>query len=314
MNAYTPADWHALIPVAGMCAVLLLLGLIARGGRVRWQCWIAGPVAIAGAHLVLLHEPAGVRMLAFIALMFLWMKAVVTASRRENPSALRWLIWATCWPGMRMVRRRGSALAGASGSCFLGIASILTGALVIVGAHMVWRYTGSAWIATPFILLGISLCLHFGLFNLVTGGWRAAGYDAGPLFRAPWASGSLREFWGKRWNIAYTEMMQESVLRPLKQGGTDNPVGPRTATAIIFLFSGLLHEVAISLPVQAGYGLPTLYFAVHGAATLFEQRVITPGSRTGRVWTWFWVLAPLPLLFHPMFLRGIVWPLGGIAP
>jgi alginate O-acetyltransferase complex protein AlgI len=312
VNAYAPADWHTLIPVAGMCAVLLLLGLIARGGRVRFQCWIAGPVAIAGAHLVLLHEPPGVRMLAFIALLFLWMKAVVTSSRRDTVPVLRWLAWAMLWPGMRFLRG-GSALAGASGSCFLGIASILLGVLLIIGAHFSWRYTGSAWIATAPLLLGISLCLHFGLFNVMTGAWRAAGYDAGPLFRAPWASGSLREFWGKRWNIAYTEMMQESVLRPLKQSGTVNPVGPRTATAIIFLFSGLLHEVAISLPVQAGYGLPTAYFALHGAATLVEQRVVSPGTWPARIWTGLLVLLPLPLLFHPWFLRGIVWPLGGIA-
>jgi alginate O-acetyltransferase complex protein AlgI len=190
--------------------------------------------------------------------------------------------------------------------------------LVIAGAQLLWRNTGSVWAATVPLLLGISLCLHFGLFNMVTGGWRAAGYDAGPLFRAPWASGSLREFWGKRWNIAYTEMMQEAVLRPIKRnqglGGTDNPVGPRAATAVIFLFSGLLHEVAISLPVQAGYGLPTAYFAIHGAATLFEQRVITPGTWPARIWTGLLVLLPLPLLFHPWFLRGIVWPLGGMTP
>jgi alginate O-acetyltransferase complex protein AlgI len=252
-------------------------------------------------------------MLAFIALLFLWMKAVVTSSRREILPLGRGLVWAMSWPGMRFLRS-GSALAGASGSCFCGFASSLLGVLFMGGGHVLWRHTGSAWIATAPLLLGISLCLHFGLFNVMTGAWRAAGYDAGVLFRAPWASDSLREFWGKRWNIAYTEMMQESVLRPLKKGGTDNPVGPRTATAIIFLFSGLLHEVAISLPVQAGYGLPTAYFALHGAATLVKQRVVTPGTWPARIWTGLLVLLPLPLLFHPWFLRGIVWPLGGIAP
>ena len=32
-----------------------------------------------------------------------------------------------------------------------------------------------------------------------------------------------------------------------------------------------------------------------------------------RAWTLFWLVAPLPLLFHPPFLRGIVWPLVGLS-
>ncbi|HZG45341.1 MAG TPA: hypothetical protein VEZ41_03615, partial [Allosphingosinicella sp.] len=35
---------------------------------------------------------------------------------------------------------------------------------------------------------------------------------------------------------------------------------------------GLLHEVAITLPVQSGFGLPTPYFAMHGVLTIFEKK------------------------------------------
>ena len=82
------------------------------------------------------------------------------------------------------------------------------------------------------------------------------------------------------------------------------------------MFSGLLHELAISVPVGAGYGLPLAYFALHGLAMSIEpvlaERGWLAGAR-GRVWTILIVGGPLPILFHPPFLRGIVWPLLEIA-
>jgi alginate O-acetyltransferase complex protein AlgI len=64
--------------------------------------------------------------------------------------------------------------------------------------------------------------------------------------------------------------------------------------------------MAISLPVRAGFGMPFLYFALHGALALLEPK------RPGRAWTAFWILAPLPLLFHRPFVTRVLWPLIGI--
>ncbi|MBX3460628.1 MAG: hypothetical protein KF696_11805 [Planctomycetes bacterium] len=312
MSAYTPADWFALLPVAGMLAALLLIGFFARGGRLRALCWLMGPPAIAGTHWLLLTEPAGVRMVALCLVLFFWMKAVVTASqakpdpglasgavRKGAPGAVGWLAWALLWPGMRSAP--GKDRAGASGTGLMGCLCIVAGVASIAAGHFVWRVTGNGWLASPLLLAGISLCLHYGLFGVIAWGWRRK-----PLFRNPFASANLRDFWGKRWNIAYTEMMQEAVQRPLRRR-------PRLATFAIFVFSGLLHEVAVSLPVMAGFGLPTLYFALHGAAMTLENRVVTPGTWPARVWTALWVIVPLPLVFHPWFLRGVVWPIGGMT-
>jgi len=52
-------------------------------------------------------------------------------------------------------------------------------------------------------------------------------------------------------------MMALCVQRPLAR-----TVGRRRALLAAFGLSGLLHEVAISLPVQAGFGLPTAYFVL----------------------------------------------------
>ena len=95
-------------------------------------------------------------------------------------------------------------------------------------------------------------------------------------------------------------------------------MGKPPALVVAFLFSGLLHELAISLPVRAGFGLPLLYFAIHGALMLVERgleradRPVYRRAAVGRAWTAFWLVAPLPILFHRPFLRGVVWPILGV--
>jgi D-alanyl-lipoteichoic acid acyltransferase DltB (MBOAT superfamily) len=137
--------------------------------------------------------------------------------------------------------------------------------------------------------------------------------DVHALFRAPLLSRSLAEFWGRRWNLAFSEMTATGVYRPLSAA-----VGKPPALVVAFLFSGLLHELAISLPVRAGFGLPLLYFAIHGVLMLAERgleragRPIYRRAVLGRAWTTFWLVAPLPVLFHRPFLRGVVWPILGI--
>jgi hypothetical protein len=149
--------------------------------------------------------------------------------------------------------------------------------------------------------------------GVMAGGWRLAGVECRPLFRAPLAAPSLRAFWGRRWNLAFAEMTALIVYRPVARR-----LGTGLATAAAFLFSGLLHELAISAPVRAGYGLPLLYFALHGLLALAEQRLEQHGMAVerwgwlGHVWTLGGLALPLPILFHPYFLRGVVWPLIGL--
>jgi alginate O-acetyltransferase complex protein AlgI len=163
------------------------------------------------------------------------------------------------------------------------------------------------------LLPGLSLILHFGLCNLLAGIWRLRGIPCDALFRAPLRSQNLAEFWGRRWNLAFSEMTAIAVYRPLA-----GRLGRGPALLAGFILSGLLHELAISVPVRAGFGLPLLYFLIHGALVLFERGLADAGRAlsgwTGRVWALFWLAAPLPLLFHRPFLSGVVWPLIGIPP
>jgi hypothetical protein len=162
-------------------------------------------------------------------------------------------------------------------------------------------------------MIGFSFVVHFGALNLCTGLWRAAGFDAYALFRSPQRSQTLGEFWSRRWNVGFSEMTAIGVARPIGSG-----LGRGGAVMLGFLFSGLLHELVISVPVMAGWGMPTGYFLLHGVLVLIEEALRRAGRPlrgvAGRVWTFFWLIAPLPLLFHEAFVREIVWAMAGIAP
>jgi Membrane bound O-acyl transferase family len=157
-------------------------------------------------------------------------------------------------------------------------------------------------------MLGMVLLLHFGLFHLVSLTWRVAGVDAQPIMRAPAASTSLSEFWGKRWNLGFRQLTHGLVYEPLRR-----QVGSAAAILAAFLASGIIHDLVISFPAGGGYGLPTSYFLLQGIGVLFEKSML--GRRLGidhGIRGWLYVLlcvsAPAYFLFHPLFIKRVMLP------
>jgi hypothetical protein len=282
----------------------------------RALAWSLVVIAVPTMERLTGAEPAGVRMIAIILALLYAMKAVVTVEARADlPRALRpieWFAFAAGWFGMRprvFVGLGAPARDGWRRLIAYGLWRVAIGIALVIVARFLWP-TGALILATAVALVGLSLFLHFGVFNVVAGVWRALGADTGPLFREPLRSRSLSEFWGRRWNLAFSEMTAIAVYRPL-----GNLLGRRAALVVAFLSSGLLHELAISVPVRAGYGLPFTYFLIHGALLLAERQLDARGHPIqsypvlGRIWTFGWLVLPVPLVFHPPFLAGVVWPL-----
>lgn len=73
---------------------------------------------------------------------------------------------------------------------------------------------------------------------------------------------------------------------------------------LVFLVSGLLHEIAITLPVREGYGGPTLYFLMHGLAVRLERAGWPLWWK--RLWTMLRIVGPLPLLFPDAFVQDVI--------
>src|SRR5205814_7693967 len=83
---------------------------------------------------------------------------------------------------------------------------------------------------------------------------------------APLWSTTVSEGWGRSWNAAFNRIALDVVFRPLARRR-----GTMIATLAAFLVSGLIHELVISLPAGADYGLPTAYFLLQGIGILTER-------------------------------------------
>lgn len=190
--------------------------------------------------------------------------------------------------------------AQAAAKAMLGIAFIWGAAPAVPAGHDV--LTG--WV----VMIGLVLILHFGSFHLLSLLWRSAGVDAPPLMRAPLASTSLAEFWGRRWNLGFRQLTHAFIFRPARMR-----FGLPVALLLSFLVSGLVHDLVISLPAGAGYGLPTAYFLLQGAGVLMERSRVGQLLRLSQgIRGWLFMAAftaiPLPLLFHEPFIRQVILP------
>jgi alginate O-acetyltransferase complex protein AlgI len=163
----------------------------------------------------------------------------------------------------------------------------------------------AGWLA----MTGIVSVLHFGLSQFLSLVWRTFGTNAQHIMHKPLLASSLADFWGRRWNLAFRDLMHKFVLRPLYPR-----VGGNGALLGVFLASGLIHDAVISVAAGAGYGLPTLYFLIQGLAQWFERsqrgrRLGLGRGVIGRAFAVAVILAPVALLFHPPFIRHVVLPM-----
>src|SRR6516225_2269371 len=208
----------ALWPVVGLPAVFALLS--ARGPHWIFMWAIAFGIYAALKCLSLIECPAA-------------------------PNSNRWrcAAYLLLWPGTDarafLDRRRDVPTPSVGQWCSatlnlaLGIC-LLIGAVARVAPH---SHAAAAWIG----ISAICFVLHFGVFKLLALTWRQLGVDAEPIMNAPYRSTSLAEFWGRRWNLAFRDLAHNFVFRPLV-----GRLGPAAAALIVFLASGLIHDVVIS--------------------------------------------------------------------
>jgi hypothetical protein len=315
VNAYLPSSAAVLVNVLLAFAAVLLLGFgLQRWNGSRWARlvgWLLVGLVVVATHLALLRERAGLRMFSLLILLCHAMKVLVVLESRSSLRFWNWLAFAALWFGMQpkqFLMRCDQPLPGSRSLLAQGLAWLAAGSATFLLARYLYRQGTSLRIAGLVFVAGFSMVLHFGIIPLLAAGFRSLGYNAGPQFHAPWRSVSLGDFWSRRWNVAFSVMTTLVVYRPMLRH-----TGRGGALFLGFLASGLFHEVACSLPVQGGYGLPTLYFVLHGVGVLLERWLHHRGLRlrgvAATLWVYGWVLVPIPLLFHLPFLRGLVLPL-----
>jgi hypothetical protein len=157
-------------------------------------------------------------------------------------------------------------------------------------------------------MVGLVLAIHFGLLHLLSCGWRSAGVQARPLMRFPIGAASVSEFWGSRWNTAFRDFAHRFLFRPISR-----QLGPGVAIVLTYLFSGIIHDVVITVPAEGGYGGPTAYFLIQAAGLLAERsrlgrRIGLGGGIGGRMFTIAVVVGPVGMLFPEPFVTRIALP------
>ena len=239
----------------------------------RWPGWV--PLILLPALTIALRE-------TLIPWVFMWMLALAIfggckwltwwQARTADLEAGNWKrssAYLLLWPGMDAQEFLDSACAkphiqarewfAAIGKTLTGVALIWAGARVIPLDHPLLR----GWQG----MVGICLALHFGTFHLIALMWQRTGLPLQPIMQRPLVSCSLSELWGKRWNLGFRALSHTWVFQPLQKR-----FGPLAGTMGAFLASGLLHDLVISVPARAGYGLPTAYFLIQGLGVLAEPQ------------------------------------------
>lgn len=209
--------------------------------------------------------------------------------------------WFFLWPGMDTAAfTYDPAASRPARPLYEPLLFLATGLLLIPLALSQTNPVVTGWLGFAAMLA----LLHFGLFDLLGRFWNRLGYPVAPLMDQPWKARQPGEFWGQRWNRGYSDWARPILFRPLTRrfGLVGGIMGG-------FLVSGWAHELVISVPAGAGYGLPTLYFLIQGAGVLIARHPVVGKFLRTRPGTLFLVLAPSPLLLHPPFLRHVFDPM-----
>jgi hypothetical protein len=121
------------------------------------------------------------------------------------------------------------------------------------------------------------------------------------IHNEPWKALGLMDFWGRRWNIWVGTWLNHVTRHIFPRHNIFRPMGG-------FLISAIFHELMFAVPYQLAtgrkiYGFMTLYFTLQAVGTMIERRWLKKAPPLLLcLWTWGWILLPLPLFTHGPFL------------
>jgi hypothetical protein len=113
-------------------------------------------------------------------------------------------------------------------------------------------YTVHIYLSLELLLASVHAVIHGVL-----------GMEMEPQVDRPYLASSLRDFWGRRWNL-----MVPAILRPSVYGPVRARFGVAAGVLASFLVSGLMHELMFYYIMwQPPSGDVTVFFVLHGVCT-----------------------------------------------
>ena len=112
---------------------------------------------------------------------------------------------------------------------------------------------------------------------------------------------SLAEFWGRRWNLWFSDWFRQVFFRPLR-------AHPVTGLFLVFLVSGVIHEWVLNFNLwlitgHAPFGSMMLYFGLQPLGILFERRWLAHHPKANVCFAWLAVVGPVPWVVNEALLR-----------
>jgi hypothetical protein len=226
-----------------------------------------------------------------------WSRLNGLQSRRDWATMLSFI---ALWPGMDVRAFIRQAVVQVP-LITRGLLNLMGGAMLIWGiARLPNDPRWGAWVA----MFGLGIALHGGVFTLFAAFWRSRGRDVKPLLDCPLMAASVTEFWSKRWNVAFRDLAHVLLFKPITKRW-----GARAASWSVFLASGFVHELVITVPARGGFGGPTAYFALQALGIWVERGCqCKRGNPIWRLRALAFLIVPLPLLFPPVFMERVAVP------
>ena len=170
-----------------------------------------------------------------------------------------------------------------------------------------WIYR---WLAGTFQVQGLLLAyaalpilflMSEFLAALITVVLLPSGQLLPPVHCRPWQARGIADFWGRRWNLWFSDWFRYALLSRLRGW----PVG---TLVLIFAISGVMHEWVINVPLycltgRARFGSMMVYFLLQAAGLLLEHRFLKDRGAWRVGFAWLVILAPAPLIMNEGLLR-----------
>jgi hypothetical protein len=133
----------------------------------------------------------------------------------------------------------------------------------------------SSFVLNHAVILPIFVLAIESLSRALYGLERLSGFDTTPIVRNAYLSRTVSEFW-RRYNYRTHDWLYRNVFQP--SGGRRAPV---RSMLLVFLVSGLFHEVTFALATSRLTGYQLAFFTIQGPAVLASGRLERLARRGG---------------------------------
>lgn len=182
---------------------------------------------------------------------------------------------------------------------------------IIAAVVRLYEFNDQLHLYARLALYGVhTYCFLDLLLPCIAAAGGALGMEMEPQFDRPYLATSLRDFWGRRWNLMVSAILRPSVYEPVRARAGNAAAG----VLATFLVSGLMHEAMVyylSLRWPPN-GEMAVFFVLHGVCCVAEEWFVrrwkargcpSPPRAVATLLVWAFVVGTSFWLFFPALCK-----------